>query len=391
MTGIQAAIDYDLEKCWEPSVTQELRKDTQQPADQEKHTQNTASKLQDLYDKSRFIEPVISADISEAVSSMGTRLEGTEFSVKTANSIHDKLQRMEQYAIEHNKPFYPTTEFGRMKDIIRYTEICSHDNIIATTGNTISQLENKGYVLSGIKNYYSHPFPKTGYMGIHMNFISPYGNEFELQVHSPESFAAKQEGHALYEKLRSVATMAQDKERLSVEITRIHQSVKRPKDYETLVDYRIPREKRNKLAKEHARHVNINIEKTPVDNMLSTAYTVSMDGNRIFSGFDNRFEDGSVQRYQFDERVRNTKISTIDKSGTEVSEHTSIAIEITKDAARLIMEAQKKAHTEWMREHMAEKEKEELESHISQETEPDMALQPTIQKEKKGNEGHDDR
>lgn len=38
-------------------------------------------------------------------------------------------------------------------------------------------MEKQGYALSGVKNYFSHPYPDTGYKGMHLNFISPYGQE----------------------------------------------------------------------------------------------------------------------------------------------------------------------------------------------------------------------
>ena len=42
---------------------------------------------------------------------------------------------------------------------------------------------------------------------MHLNFISPYGQEIELQVHSKSSFDAKQEGHTLYERIRKMSTL----------------------------------------------------------------------------------------------------------------------------------------------------------------------------------------
>ena len=38
-----------------------------------------------------------------------------------------------------------------------------------------SSMEKQGYAISSVKNYFSHQYPYTGYKGMHINFISPYG------------------------------------------------------------------------------------------------------------------------------------------------------------------------------------------------------------------------
>ena len=178
-------------------------------------------RLNEEYEKTRMLEPLITADIRKVTSQLGTGLTGVEFSVKTGTSIADKLERAKQYADEARAKiaflggktagkFDPHAELAKMKDVIRYTEICPHDDIISTTKRTIEEMKKQGYELSGVKNYYANPFTGTGYMGVHLNFISPYGNEFELQVHSKESFDVKQKGHDLYEKIRAVGTRPED-------------------------------------------------------------------------------------------------------------------------------------------------------------------------------------
>ena len=186
--------------------------------------------LNDIYNQIRMLEPLITQDLLTMSKELGIDFQGLEFTAKTAISIEDKLQRLEKQSIDYDAE----AKLLEMKDIIRYTEICKHEDIANITRETIDRMKDKGYVLSGIANYYNSQYPDTEYKGMHLNFISPYGQEIEVQVHSPESFAAKQEGHSLYEKMRAVATLERDKEDLKKEITRIHGTIQNPPGIETL-------------------------------------------------------------------------------------------------------------------------------------------------------------
>ena len=189
------------------------------------------------YNKIRVIEPLITSAINSVADNLETEFSGLEYSVKTAPSVEDKLLRAEKR--DTSGRFSPKRELANFKDMIRYTEICNHRDIASVTKDTIEFMKEQGYTLSGTKNYYTHPFGATGYKGIHLNFISPYGQEIELQVHSKESFDAKQKGHELYEKIRAVSTLKRDKEAMKEEIKRIHGIVKNPPNIEAIHDYKM--------------------------------------------------------------------------------------------------------------------------------------------------------
>lgn len=197
------------------------------------------------YNKIRVIEPLITSAINNVADNLETEFSGLEYSVKTAPSVEDKLLRAEKR--DTSGRFSPKRELANFKDMIRYTEICNHRDIASVTKDTIEFMKEQGYTLSGTKNYYTHPFGATGYKGIHLNFISPYGQEIELQVHSKESFDAKQKGHELYEKIRAVSTLKRDKEAMKEEIKRIHGIVKNPPNIEAIHDYKMPQKEKEKL------------------------------------------------------------------------------------------------------------------------------------------------
>ena len=208
--------------------------------------------LEEAYNQIRILEPLVTSALSRTTEQLGTSLIGLEYSVKTASSVEDKLQRKQKQSKkagweQQGKPFSPEEELLRFKDILRYTEICEHDAITETTQKTIDAMTGQNYMLSGVKNYYTHPFPTTGYKGIHLNFVSPYGQEIEVQVHSESSFSAKQHGHELYEKIRSVSTPKNDKETLAKELRQIHEAVKDPPGIITIHDFAMDMQEKRRL------------------------------------------------------------------------------------------------------------------------------------------------
>lgn len=244
--------------------------------------------LQEMYDKARLIEPLITDDLCELSDTLHTTWQGLEYAVKTPNSIEDKVERTVK-----NTGAQPETVFSNMRDVIRYTQICEPRDIPQTTKDTISFLESKGYKLAQITNYYKNPFPQTGYKGMHLNFISPYGQMMELQIHSEHSFAIKQEGHDLYEQMRAISTPIEIKEKLAPQIKALHSQVHNPIGIMDINNYRM-------TDKEINEHINsltptcVDIVKQQRDNINVLVYNISQNDKNIFSGSEIRFSDSSL-------------------------------------------------------------------------------------------------
>ncbi len=237
------------------------------------------------YDKIRFLEPLITNDLCELSDSLGTHWSGLEYAVKTATSIEDKIERVKNNPKTKDAP--PEDILKQMGDIIRYTQICPHRDIFSVAKDTIDSLTDKGYTLESVKNYYISPYRSTGYKGLHLNFISPEGQSFELQVHSEESFAAKQEGHKLYEEMRAVATPLAKKKELEPIIRKIHGEVENPKDYESLPDY-----KADKDVIEKAKNVELSYKYGKQKDFIN--YSISNGEKVLISGAEITNEDKSV-------------------------------------------------------------------------------------------------
>ena len=289
-SGLQAKIDYKLNN--DMLSKQEL------------------INMQRQYTAIRAIEPLITKDMENLSVKFNTNFTGLEYSVKTANSLQDKLQRLYQ------KKSVESVKLSQIQDIIRYTEICNHDDISEVAKKTINELENNGYKLSSINNYFIHPYPGTQYRGLHLNFLSPYGQPIELQVHSQTSFDAKMEGHKLYEQARSVSTPAKEKERLYLELQKIHSSFKNPKDIETIPNKIISPEERKEFLMSLEK-VNIQMA-CNVDNKKDVSvlsYNVNKGSSQLLFGCEIHQSDNSVVDLKRFENNDNLHVSYIGKSG----------------------------------------------------------------------------
>ena len=136
-------------------------------------------------------EPKISENIKKYETN-SRKLTGYEKRLKEADSTFRKVGDQ----ISQGK----TPE---VKDSIRYTYICKEDNMIDDVTQVVTGLKNDGYEV--IPNGFRDTFYKqTGYKGINVNMRTPDGQVFEVQFHTQESFAAKEEySHVFYEIMRS--------------------------------------------------------------------------------------------------------------------------------------------------------------------------------------------
>ncbi len=249
------------------------------------HTMKLAKEVQDDYDKIRLMEPLITEDLLQVANDQGNTLDGLVYSVKTASSVDDKISRMTA-----SKPHVTSEKaLKNLPDIVRYTQICKHDDIIKTAQDTKQKLEEKGYKLSVVRNYYLNPYPGTGYQGLHMNFISPQGVTFELQVHSEESFAVKQKGHEMYEVFRAVSTPIEKKEEIKPKIQELHGSVAKPSGYEQMPTFMLsPDEIRQFMASIPPIEHDMKRE----DGCLQ--YRITQDGKELISGCEIESTDHSM-------------------------------------------------------------------------------------------------
>ncbi|MFJ3433504.1 hypothetical protein ACIPMU_08080 [Streptomyces cyaneofuscatus] len=123
------------------------------------------------------------------------RLIGLEYRLKGDDSLKRKLATdlLEDSAVA------PSRALADIKDSIRYTMEIPGRSYTQGVRQAINDLQAKGFENITFKNTWD----SAGYKGINSTWRDPVsGQIFELQFHTADSFVAKMDGHALYEKER---------------------------------------------------------------------------------------------------------------------------------------------------------------------------------------------
>ncbi|MER6997093.1 hypothetical protein [Streptomyces sp. NPDC000410] len=154
------------------------------------------SAADDFMRRSAEAEPRITESMQTITDRVADgRLIGLEYRLKGEDSLKRKIatDMLEDIGMD------PGQVLGDIKDSIRYTmEVPSH-SYGRGVQQAINDLQAKGFENVTFKNTWDSP----GYKGINSTWRDPItGQVFELQFHTAESFAAKMDGHVLYEKER---------------------------------------------------------------------------------------------------------------------------------------------------------------------------------------------
>lgn len=181
------------------------------------------------YNQAIAREPKITADISAIARATGGKLEGLDFRVKTPESFLRKTRTDMADGLPERDALAQTY------DVVRYTNMIAADKFAANYENTMYKLGQSGYNISRVKNTIADK--SAPYRGLNTVVTSPDGFHFELQFHTPESFALKQANHALYERERMASTFESEKARLRKEMREMTGNLKTPQNAETIKSF----------------------------------------------------------------------------------------------------------------------------------------------------------
>ena len=191
---------------------------------------NSSKEIQEIYDRNRKNEKIITPVMNDIAKSLGSEMYGLEFSVKTASSVEDKIARKMQLGLTAKQAI------ESMGDIVRYTQLCDHNKIAENAVKTIELLTKKGYDVIEVDNKYLEK--DSDYKGLHINVISPEGQKFELQIHSDKSIKVKDKIHKLYEDYRKVDTPPKRKKELQKIMKEISSEIPNPKGIESIKNFK---------------------------------------------------------------------------------------------------------------------------------------------------------
>ena len=160
------------------------------------HLDTEANRAVDEFmDRSRAAEPGITESMRSIVGRNDGKLIGLEYRLKGEDSLKRKIatDMLENIGRRHGDVL------GGIKDSIRYTMEVPAGHYTEGVQHTIEELRAKGFENVTFKNTWD----SAGYKGINSTWRDPVsGQVFELQFHTADSFTAKMDGHALYEKER---------------------------------------------------------------------------------------------------------------------------------------------------------------------------------------------
>jgi hypothetical protein len=135
----------------------------------------------------------------EQENKYGGWLEGFEHRLKGEDRLKEKIA--DKVGAElHITQAEVLREVG---DAIRFTYCFQSENYTRGYHDIKESWENRGYEMYYSKNYWTDP----EYKGINTRWVTPEGQRFEIQFHTPDSFHAKHNvTHLAYERIRDVTT-----------------------------------------------------------------------------------------------------------------------------------------------------------------------------------------
>lgn len=184
---------------------------------------------QKVYDKARLAEPNISKDLMKISKGLNMKMHGLYYSVKTAESVENKIERKRKL---HDTDADCVRNMG---DLVRYTQVGKHNDLGKNTIKTVRALKDNGYKVTKLENKYLDP--KSSYKGIHIDGMSPSGQKFELQIHSPESMKVKEKIHSIYEKSRNLKLNSPERLELEKEMKYISDTLPMPEEIKSVKNF----------------------------------------------------------------------------------------------------------------------------------------------------------
>ena len=160
----------------------------------------------------------------------GGRLEGFEHRLKGEDRLRQKMA--EKLEVEPSKT--PAEALHQVGDAIRYTYCFQPENYTRGYYDIKERLEGCGYEMYYSKNHWTN----SEYKGINTRWVTPEGQRFEVQFHTPDSFHAKHNvTHAAYERIRDPATRKAELRELHAFQARVWALVEAPDRATGIPDY----------------------------------------------------------------------------------------------------------------------------------------------------------
>jgi hypothetical protein len=181
----------------------------------------------------RETESAISADVrsTEQDNKYGGWLEGFDHRLKGDDRLKEKVAEKVRFQADREA----AAIIREIPDAIRYTFCLRSDTYTKGYFDIKERLESCGYSMYESRNTWDG----AEYKGINTRWITPAGQRFEVQFHTPESFHAKQHvTHLAYERIRNRLTSDAEREKLKDFQQEVCSWIKAPDGAQEIPDFK---------------------------------------------------------------------------------------------------------------------------------------------------------
>jgi hypothetical protein len=159
-------------------------------------TDDLAAAARALIERSRAVAPRVTKTLDELAAASGGQLRGVAYRVKEQGSLSRKVTTDLRTLADAGTPRTAQQVMDTINDGLRFTMELPAGTYTSGYRATMAELEAQGYTMvKAPKNFWG----QEGYQGVHYLGRTPDGTRFELQFHTPQSLAAKEPSHKLYE------------------------------------------------------------------------------------------------------------------------------------------------------------------------------------------------
>jgi hypothetical protein len=183
----------------------------------------------------REAEPRVSEDVQaieqDNKQKYGGWLEGFKYRFKEEDRLREKIAAK----LEVEPGMTAAGALREVGDAIRYTYCFQPESYARGYYDIKERFESRGHEMYYSQNHWSG----LEYKGINTRWVTPQGQRFEVQFHTPESHHAKEYvTHWAYERIRDPATKAEERGQLKAFQREVSSWIRVPNGATDIPDYR---------------------------------------------------------------------------------------------------------------------------------------------------------
>ncbi|WP_419745623.1 XopAD/skwp family type III secretion system effector [Xanthomonas phaseoli] len=160
--------------------------------------QDIAAEAQALLERARQMEPQVTDMLQRIAARHGGQLAGTQHQLKSYGSLQEKLKQR----VALKKQTLQEAAAG-VNDALRYSVVLEPQDFTAGLRATLAALDDQGHARVKLTNQFTD-YPPV-FKAINVTLRSPEGALWEIQFHTPETFALKERFHDLYKRAHALA------------------------------------------------------------------------------------------------------------------------------------------------------------------------------------------